>query len=56
MKNISMVSTFLIVISFFVIVVFPSYDQYHFNKTFYRILQKGFPDWEGRIEYEKKQR
>ena len=70
----------MIVISFFVIVVFPSYDQYHidnnnkmkdsisfvqflrggfyeskhFDKNFYRILQKGFPDWERRIEYEKK--
>ena len=76
------VLTFLILISFFVIVVFPSYDQYginndnrmkdsisfvqflrgghykskHFDKNFHRILQKGFPDWEGRIEYEKKQR
>ena len=72
------VLTFLIVISFFVIVVFPSYNQYltdnsmeqsisvvqflrgghskHFDKNFHRILQKGFPDWEGRIEYEKKQR
>lgn len=64
------------------IVVFPSYDQYHidndnrmkdsisfvqflrgghykskhFDKNFHRILQKGFPDWEGRMEYEKKQR
>jgi hypothetical protein len=28
----------------------------NFDKNFHRILQKGFPDWERRVEYEKKQR
>jgi hypothetical protein len=27
----------------------------NFDKNFYRILQKDFPDWERRMEYEKKQ-
>lgn len=26
----------------------------NFDKNFHRILQKGFPDWEGRMQYEKK--
>ena len=33
-----------------------TYKSKHFDKNFHRILQKGFPDWEGRMEYEKKQR
>jgi hypothetical protein len=28
----------------------------NFDANFHRILQKGFPDWETRIEYEQKQR
>jgi hypothetical protein len=28
----------------------------NFDANFHRILQKGFPDWERRIEYEKRQR
>jgi len=28
----------------------------NFDANFHRILQKGFPDWERRIEYEQKQR
>lgn len=28
----------------------------NFDKNFHRILQNGFPDWEERMEYEKKQR
>ena len=79
MRNIPItVLTFLIVISFFVIVVVPyhidndnrmkdstailqvlrggSAKPKNFDKNFHRILQKGFPDWEGRMEYEKKQR
>lgn len=28
----------------------------NFDANFHRILQKGFPDWEKRIEYEQKQR
>jgi hypothetical protein len=27
----------------------------NFDKNFHRILQKGFPDWEERIQYETKQ-
>lgn len=28
----------------------------NFDVNFHRIIQKGFPDWERRIEYEQKQR